>query len=130
MVAKNDDTLCDDGLACTSDTCDAKADCQHVPADAACDDGNSCTIDSCDAKQGCVHTNAAVTVNCADDGLACTSDHCDGKGSCSHADITAGNCLLAGTCVAAGSKQAGGCQACVPTTSPRRFAPRPQPGLW
>ena len=62
VVAKNDDTLCDDGLACTSDTCDAKADCQHVPADAACDDGNVCSVgDKC--LNGSCKTGTAIWVD-------------------------------------------------------------------
>jgi cysteine-rich repeat protein len=44
---------CDDGVACTNDTCDVVLGCVHT---ANCDDGRACTIDSCDAVLGCVHT--------------------------------------------------------------------------
>lgn len=100
---------CDDGSACTKDSCDAKTGgCEHdakVFAGDACDaDGSACTVgdtckagvcakgqalncddkkvctsDSCNPKTGCVHTAAAGS---CDDGDACTlSDTC-AKGVC------------------------------------------------
>jgi hypothetical protein len=45
---------CDDGDACTVDSCDpAVGTCTHSPA--SCDDGNACTVDSCDPVGGCRH---------------------------------------------------------------------------
>jgi subtilisin-like proprotein convertase family protein len=51
---------CDDGLFCTTDTCDPSSGaCGHPPD--PCSDGNSCTVDSCDeAGDVCVNTNASV----------------------------------------------------------------------
>jgi hypothetical protein len=60
---------CDDGDACTDDTC-AQGTCAHAAV--AVDDGDACTTDACDAKTGVHHT--PVDVNDAD---ACTVDSCD-----------------------------------------------------
>jgi len=61
---------CDDGNACTEDTCDPVSGCVHTPI--GCDDGQICTIDACVPATGlCTHT----PTNC-DDGNACTADSC------------------------------------------------------
>jgi hypothetical protein len=101
---------CDDGLACTADSCDEGADtCTHTPNDASCDDGNACTNDSCDSATGCVNDNntdpcddgdactpgdtcldgvcvSGSPLNC-DDGNVCTDDSCEG-GTCQYTDNT------------------------------------------
>ncbi len=71
-----DEATCDDGLACTADSCDTTAEaCVFQPIHEACDDGNPCTADSCDSSSGCVHEDV-VGLSC-DDGNACTvSDSC------------------------------------------------------
>src|SRR5437870_302870 len=71
---------CDDGVACTTDTCDAVNGCQHSPNNGACDDGVACTTDTCDVVNGCQHSpnNGAC-----DDGVACTTDTCTAQG-CQH----------------------------------------------
>ena len=71
---------CDDGDACTTDSCDPLTGCQHTAVD--CDDGNACTTDSCDPATGCQHT----TVDC-DDGDACTTDTCDPVTGCQHTQV-------------------------------------------
>lgn len=49
-----DGTACGDGNACNGlETCQSKV-CTAGPAP-ICDDGNACTVDSCDAGSGCVH---------------------------------------------------------------------------
>ncbi len=91
-------TKCDDGNACTADSCDASNGvCKHItnaegqvcidgdgacgPATCktgackllnanVCDDGNGCTGDSCKSGAGCVYV--ALTVPC-DDANACTA---------------------------------------------------------
>ncbi len=93
---------CDDGIACTVDSCDEETDmCLHAPDDAACNDGNDCTVDTCLADSGCEHVagnegqvcdqgncngtcSGGLCVPCAcdddadcDDGFACTTDSCD-----------------------------------------------------
>jgi hypothetical protein len=94
---------CSDGNACTTDGCDGKQDCFHIPnskpcsdgslcttGDACndgacsgkvkgCDDGSPCTTDACDSKTGlCVNLAISDGTPC-DDGNACTSgDNCVG----------------------------------------------------
>ena len=90
---------CDDGNACTDDSCDPQSGCVHSPNQGACDDQNPCTAndqcvvgvckglgltdcndqdpctnDWCDFQEGCLHMlNQAP----CDDGDACTAeDHC------------------------------------------------------
>ncbi len=99
---------CDDGLPCTTDTCDKLAGCKHAAkAGTPCDDGNACTVvdsclasgvckpgaskdcadgnpctaDGCSADQGCTHTILAGSL--CNDGNACTSgEACNGSGAC------------------------------------------------
>jgi len=58
------DGLCDDGNACTTDTCHGEGGCSHEtipgcqrPCTTAgdCDDHDPCTLDAC-AEAGCIHT--------------------------------------------------------------------------
>jgi hypothetical protein len=45
---------CDDGNACTVDSCDPQSGCQTAPL--SCDDGDVCTQDACDPATGCTTT--------------------------------------------------------------------------
>jgi hypothetical protein len=100
---------CNDGNACTADSCDLAAKtCQHSPiagcclADAGCaDDGDVCTTHTCDlalhtcrttAVAGCCNTSA----DCGD-GDACTADTCSAGHACHHAAV-AGCCHADGDC--------------------------------
>jgi hypothetical protein len=66
---------CDDGNACTEDSCTA-LQCEHAPV--VCDDGNACTADACDPTNGsCI----SAVVQC-DDGNSCTVDSCDADRGC------------------------------------------------
>jgi len=52
----------------------------------ACDDGNACTLDSCDAATGCQHVNLADGLACAapgscDAGGVCTAGKCGASGA-------------------------------------------------
>ncbi len=121
-------TVCDDGIACTADTC-AGGGCVFTPvtggvctdndactlADACsegtckgstvnCDDGNPCSTDSCAPTTGCSHADAPGT---CDDGNPCTTgDACSGGGCVG----TVKDCPAAGQCLlAACSAVAGGC---------------------
>jgi len=107
---KVDEDACEDGNACTTDTCDgSNSKCSNKPAK-DCDDKNQCTTDSCDTKTGsCVHKpyvgscddgNACsegdtckqvgtesvcapgATTKTCDDSNVCTDDSCDAKGGC------------------------------------------------
>lgn len=74
---------CDDGVACTSDSCDSVTDrCENAADDSLCDDGQFCNgMEQCDAARGC---RPGPVVDC-DDGLACTLDSCDdAAGQCEH----------------------------------------------
>jgi hypothetical protein len=94
---------CDDGNACTADTCNPLTGCQNTPVvdgtpcpDATicngdeicaggvcsagtplnCDDGNACTIDVCDPVLGCQYANQPDGSSCADATL------CNGDETC------------------------------------------------
>ena len=123
---------CDDGLRCTrNDTCGVTSICAGLPV--LCDDGNACTDDSCDPSTGrciaenttggpCEHPNrclgagtcrngtCASAANVCDDGNACTRDTCtvraDGTHNCTHTALPVGSpcfehtdpCALSPTC--------------------------------
>jgi hypothetical protein len=71
----NPDPDPDDGIACTTDSCDHGLDSfVHSPVDILCDDGLFCTgVETCDATLGC-QDNADPD---PDDGLPCTVDSCE-----------------------------------------------------
>jgi hypothetical protein len=88
---------CDDGLACTFDSCNVNdGTCVHTPYD--CNDNNACTTDVCDPATGtCVSTFAC------DDGNVCTNDSCAPASGCVHtANTNACNdhnaCTVGDTC--------------------------------
>ena len=64
---------CDDGIACTLDTCEPELGCVHTPLASACDDGVACTLDACLALSGCVYEPQNEL---CDDAVACTQDSC------------------------------------------------------
>ncbi|MDO8630248.1 MAG: thrombospondin type 3 repeat-containing protein, partial [Phycisphaerales bacterium] len=69
-------TLCDDGIDCTTDSCDeANQSCLHVPDAAVCDDGNACNgLETCDPASGCRPGDPLI----CDDGLFCNGvEICD-----------------------------------------------------
>ncbi len=82
---------CDDGVACTTDTCDPLADggagaCAHANDSAACSDGRVCNgVETCDPTSAMADATGCVPgaePDC-DDGVACTVDACDeGEGGC------------------------------------------------
>jgi len=66
---------CDDGIACTIDSCDeANDECVNASSNALCDDGLPCTDDICDPVEGCLH------VSTCDDEIDCTIDTCTAEG--------------------------------------------------
>jgi hypothetical protein len=97
---------CDDGNACTINSCDPVKGCVNIPKNCSdgnattfdycyegtcvhtqtsCDDGNSCTVDTFNGI-GCVHTPS----NC-DDGNNCTVDSCDPTKGCVHIQKNCGD---------------------------------------
>ena len=124
---------CDDGNACTIDSCVEPTGCTHVAV--ACDDGNPCTQDLCDVDRGCVHVGitgccrtsadcgqdaCATGVRCVanvctggqtascDDADACTVDTCDPTTGCMHTPIP-GCCRTDADCTTSGDSCAGSC---------------------
>jgi hypothetical protein len=74
---------CNDGVACTTDTCNETTDdCDHTPSNAACSDGLFCNgAETCDAILGC---QAGTAPNC-NDAIACTADSCnESTDQCDH----------------------------------------------
>jgi len=87
---------CDDGVACTADSCDSEAGaCVSAPADAECDDGNPCTADRCDSASGCV--NDDLDGPSCDDGDLCTTGELCRAGRCEGSPVP-GCCLHVGHC--------------------------------
>ena len=100
--------VCDDGNACTDDSCSSEAGCQFVPNQAGCDDGSDCTDgdvckggwcagspvvcddeeictdDSCVPGSGCVFKHNAAP---CDDGDACTLTDACSQGICAGGDV-------------------------------------------
>ncbi len=129
--------VCDDGNACTDDTCDKKKGCGKAANTATCDDGDPCTggeacaggvciggkakdcddgdvctVDSCDKKTGCQHESIADL--CKDDNV-CTEDSCDKKKGCVYG-FNSKPCDDGSKCSAADTCTQGACKgAPVPT---------------
>jgi hypothetical protein len=98
----NDTNACNGTETCQSGTCRA-----GTPL--ACNDGNACTTDTCSPAVGCVFT--ANTSPCADDGNVCTNDVCGG-GSCTHPPKANGlACGDGNLCNGTETCQAGSCAA-------------------
>jgi hypothetical protein len=98
-----DDTLCDDGVECTLDACTLDG-CVFVPDHAECDDGIECTDDSCEPG-GCAST--PDDANC-DDGIDCTADACGPTGCTFEPDDTL--CAEPTSCDVFTCDPASGCQ--------------------
>lgn len=75
---------CDDGQACTIDSCDASGACLHLPVPPeipkACDDNNLCTEGDACAAGLCI---GPTQKNC-DDANDCTQDSCQPLQGCLH----------------------------------------------
>ena len=104
-----DNADCDDGIGCTTDTCDQYGNCRNTPSDAACDDGISCTADTCDPQLGCQnepHDTACDNGNYCDGAETCdpdagcqdSTDPCAPPLLCDEAGNRCVNCLVASDC--------------------------------
>ncbi len=81
-----DDKDCSDGWACTLDTCNpVNAVCSTKPIGdgGGCDDGDPCTVQELCKDGAC----KGVPHDC-DDGSPCTTDACDSKTGCVHKAVT------------------------------------------
>ena len=81
---------CDDGDACTEDSCSEAAGCQTYSP--SCDDGLACTVDDCDPATGCTFTPDDSL--CATAGL-CETGVCDPESGCTPQTVP--NCCGNGT---------------------------------
>jgi len=79
---------CDDGNACTDDTCNSATGCVHTPK--VCNDNNACTDDTCDDQTGCKFEPFNVTERC-NAGELCTNYTCDANVGCVSAPIRCDN---------------------------------------
>ena len=99
----------DDGIACTSDSCDpATGNVTHTANNAACGDGNACNgSETCSATLGCQAGTPVVT----DDGNPCTDDSCDpATGAVTHSIDTTNTCSDGNACTQTDScNSAGAC---------------------
>jgi len=87
---------CNDGVACTTDSCNEGTDsCDHVPNNALCNDGLFCNgVETCNAVSGCqpganpclvgqtCDEANDVCLNCVPKGGACTANNQCCSGSC------------------------------------------------
>ena len=92
---------CDDGLPCTTDSCDPLKGCAAANNSLPCDDGNGCTVGDACLGGGCI---PGKTIGC-DDNNPCTNDSCDPEKGCQHAaNIASCNdnnaCTVGDSCVA------------------------------
>ncbi len=104
---------CNDGVACTVDSCDEAGDsCTHAPQASLCADGNACNGEErCDSVAGCL---PGPGLECGD-GNPCTADGCDPVSGCRNTAVTNGTACADGTvCNGAENCQAGLCVAGTP----------------
>jgi hypothetical protein len=106
------DTSCDD-----ADVCNGAETCQDglcTPGSALdCDDGKACTTDSCDAMTGCANEPLEGCVPCGDggfcdDGNPCTDDACV-AGACRFVDDDTNTCADGDLCNGTETCRAGRC---------------------
>ncbi|MDO8526165.1 MAG: DUF4215 domain-containing protein, partial [Deltaproteobacteria bacterium] len=121
---------CNDGIACTTDTCNPSSGCIFTPLTAAeIDDNNPCTTDGCHAINGPFHNpinvndNDACTTDSCDplsgpqytpiscsDGNTCTTDSCDPASGCNYPAATNGTtCDDSNPCSQTDTCQSGSC---------------------
>jgi ribosomal protein S18 len=82
----------DDGSPCTSDTCNATGQCEHVNRTGTCDDGNGCTAGDTCVNGQCVGAVQPDDAAC-DDGNRCTTgDRCQ-HGTCTSEPVVCPSCL-------------------------------------
>ncbi len=82
--ACQDDKQCDDGIACTFDRCDPKAQrCRNHPDDTLCDNGIYCDgTELCFQKSGCA---PGAVITCQEGGGSCQINRCvEATKSCAH----------------------------------------------
>ena len=97
--------VCNDGLDCTTDTCNTATGCVFTPRTGTCtDDGNPCTSDTCSGTT-CTHPARANGSSCSD-GLFCTVGEACQSGVCTGGTA---NCLDTNPCTNDSCSEATGC---------------------
>ena len=85
-----DAIVCDDGIECTADSCNAGTGCVYTQTETCtcetaddCDDGSPCTTDDCDpGTRSCTFTPGPAGVACSDGSVCTDGDACDDAGHC------------------------------------------------
>ncbi len=100
---------CSDDFFCTiGETCTIGGDCQGF---ANCDDGNACTMDSCDELAENCSNEVTPGIGCSDFNACTTADTCDALGSCVGMPVDNGSpCGQQGGCFTGGTCQNGLCE--------------------
>ena len=138
-VPVGDAKPCDDGLTCTTSTCDGTSVCpEGTPTAGNCLIASTCYADQDpDLANPCAECDAGTSqtafspvpggdAKACDDGLTCTTSTCDGTFVCPEGSPTAGNCLIASTCYADQDPDlANPCGECDAGTSQTAFSPVP-----
>ncbi|GMV42611.1 MAG: hypothetical protein AMXMBFR64_43270 [Myxococcales bacterium] len=106
---------CDDGNACTNDSCDGGAGCVHVNNASACEDGSLCTTGDFCLDGIC---KSGSVVQCADDGNACTAELCKPEAGCGYVPLTGNPCNDGNPCTQGESCSNGVCGGGSATTCP------------
>lgn len=76
------DTDCDDGQACTIDSCAVGGMCSFTPVDERCGPGESCIV-----GRGCTAGTPCDSNADCEDAIACTIDTCGVEGMCRHMPV-------------------------------------------
>lgn len=79
---------CDDGDACTLDSCDSDVGCVFSVGDGSCDDGNICTVGDVCEEEGCLSGELTT----CEDNNPCTEDSCDPESGCVFASLEGQTC--------------------------------------
>jgi hypothetical protein len=105
----------DDGTLCSDDACLVNASCRAgvcVGEPRTCDDGNACTADSCDPTRGCVHVDEAASCPAPTD--PCKVPTCSASGGCGQTDAPDGTVCGSVSCAQAHVCIVGSCRAVTP----------------
>lgn len=87
------DTDCSDGDACNgAEVCGESGVCEDAEP-LNCDDGNACTNDSCDTVNGCVHEMIEDCQSCEIDADCDNQNVCDGEEFCAEGVCQSGEVL-------------------------------------
>lgn len=95
---------CDDGIACTADSCDATGACAHRADDVICGAGFRC-----DPALGCQPTSACTMTNCQPTPGACEMAACSGATCMRSTTCTTGTTCCGGACVPTGCDDGNPC---------------------